>query len=121
MNNIIKIEGKNLFQTSLNSKVYKPIRININKITTPKIASFNNQITTNNKSLILELSSSSNRNNKESSRIKYNSNTIPVNKRRIKNYKVRVIKDWESKNGFNTNNLKEKSLVQDKIYQIRKN
>ena len=117
INNIIKIEGKNLFQTSLNSKVYKPIRININKITTPKIASFNNQITTNNKSLILELSSSSNRNNKESSRIKYNSYTIPVNKRRIKNYKVRVIKDWESKNGFNTNNFKEKYLIEDKIYQ----
>ena len=112
-----KYLSKNLFQTSLNNRAYKPLRINISKITTPKITSFNNQIITNKKNMILDLSTTSNKNNVETSKINYNYSTNHINKGRIKKYKVDVIKRWEFKNGFNTNNIKDKSLVEDSVYQ----
>ena len=86
-----KYLSKNLFQTSLNNRAYKPLRINISKITTPKITSFNNQIITNKKNMILDLSTTSNKNNVETSKINYNYSTNHINKGRIKKFVLSII------------------------------
>ena len=112
-----KILSNNLFQTSLNNS-YKPIGINMSSISTPKItSSFNNQISTNKNNMILNLSTPINQNNKEISKINYISSSISILKKRRKKYTVNVIKGWEFKHGFNTNSSRDKSFVEDKVYQ----
>ena len=112
-----KILSNNLFQTSLNNS-YKPKGINMSSISTPKItSSFNNQISNNKNNMILNLSTPINQNNKEISKINYISSSISILKKRRKKYTVNVIKGWEFKHGFNTNSSRDKSFVEDKVYQ----
>jgi hypothetical protein len=112
-----KILSNNLFQTSLNNS-YKPIGINMSSISTPKItSSFNNQISNNKNNMILNLSTPINQINKEISKINYISSSISTLKKRRKKYTVNVIKGWEFKHGFNTNSSRDKSFVEDKVYQ----
>ena len=107
-----KIINKNIFKTSL-SNSYKPIRINMSSISTPK-TSINNQISTSKNNMTFNINSPI---NKETNKINYSSSTSLIQKTRRKNYKVIFIKGWEFKNGFNNNNNKDKSLVEDKNYQ----
>ena len=112
-----EILNNNLFQTSLNNSS-KPIRINMSNISSPKItSSFNEQITTNKHNMILSLSTPNNQNNKEKSKINYIPSTISAPKKRKKKFAVNVIKGWEFKYGFNANSSKDKSFVEDKVYQ----
>ena len=108
-----KIINKNIFKTSL-SNSYKPIRINMSSISTPK-TSINNQNSTSKNNMTFNINSPIN--NKETNKINYSSSTSLIQKTRRKNYKVIFIKGWEFKNGFNNNNNKDKSLVEDKNYQ----
>ena len=108
-----KILSRNIFKTSLNNS-YKPIRINMSNISTPKETSLNNLNLSPKNNKILNLSTPI---NKQTSKINFYSPNISKQKKRIKKYKVKVIKGWEFRNGFNSSNNKDKSLVEDKIYQ----
>lgn len=108
-----KILSRNIFKTSLINS-YKPIRINMSNISTPKETSLNNLNLSPKNNKILNLSTPI---NKQTSKINFYSSNISKPKKRIKKYKVKVIKGWEFRNGFNSSNNKDKSLVEDKIYQ----
>ena len=110
-----KILHKNIFKTSLNNS-YKPIRINMSS-SSPKLTSINYPDITNKNNKILNLSTPIKKINKEVSKINYNTSTISALKNRRKKFKVDFIKGWEFRNGFNTNSSKDKSFVEDKVYQ----
>ena len=110
----------NIFKTSIDSVKHNPIRINLNQISTPKQLSFNNSVIgrkSSNIKKILSLSTPINKINKEKNTINFNESTASNPKYRRKKFKVDVIKGWEFVHGFNPNKCKDKSLVEDKIYQ----
>ena len=108
---------KNLFKTSLNNSYYRPMKNNISSSFTPKVTFLNNQIKTNKKNIILNLSTPIKQINKETAKVNYNASSISYFKNRRKKFKVNVIRRWEFRNGFNTNSSKDKSFVKDKVYQ----
>lgn len=124
-----KFFKQNIFKTSISTQKM-PIRINLEKISSPKVTtSINNSILSskNNNNIIhseshpknkkiLCLSSPIKQFNRDSL-INNDSPNFTKSKNRKKKYKVEVIKLWEFKNGFDYNNENNKYLIEDKVYQ----